>query len=265
MVEERERSQKIKSNLQVCWAQLSMSVTPVMRQRQEDGCRSKASLIVTPCLNHPTLKCPPGEQVGSHRSPLCLFLLFWFAFHFFSLPAGLWTKSGTYSVQWPWLQTRGSWWGSEIAGDCDGRGCGYSSRCWQGAVLLPRQWSAGEERNAAWVGLSHKGEGCFQNATTQQLTHSPNKVKQRRRLLPRSGGVDSDSRGSVLMAMVSVHSLRCQLDWQVLLFVCYMTVTCSLFRCPPSWFPTFYVIDARDRWLLKMKQAMPQDSPVRVD
>lgn len=150
MVEERERSQKIKSNLQVCWAQLSMSVTPVMRQRQEDGCRFKASLIVMPCLSHPTLKYPlgvAGVGVGSHRSLLwCLFLLFWFAFHFFSLPAGLLTKSGTYSVQWPWLQTRGSWWGFEIAGDCDGRGCGYSSRCWQGAVLLLRQWSAGEEK-----------------------------------------------------------------------------------------------------------------------
>lgn len=132
-------------------------------------------------LDSDTLSQPPYPEISSRggggvsQEPFVSVSVVLICFSFFSLPAGLLTKSGTYSVQWPWLQTRGSWWGSEIAGDCDGRGCGCSSRCWQGAVLLPRQWSAGEERKAAWVGLSHKGEGCFQNATTQQLIHSPNK------------------------------------------------------------------------------------------
>lgn len=231
---------------------------PSREAKAEDGRRFKASLIGMPCLSHPTLKNPlgaVGEGVGSHRSLLCLFLLFWFAFHFFSLPAGLLTKRGTYSVQWPWLQTRGSWWGSEIAGDCDGRGCGYSSRCWRGAVLLLRQWSAGKEkeRPREW-GQTTKGRAVSRMLPLSNWSiHVTTKVKQRGRLRSRSGGEDSHNQDSVLMAMVSVHSLRCQLDWQVLLFMCYMTVTCSLFRCSPSWFPTFYVMGAGDRRLLKIK------------
>lgn len=165
------------------------------------------------------------------------------------------TKRGTYSVQWPWLQTRGSWWGSEIAGDCDGRGCGYSSRCWRGAVLLLRQWSAGEEkeRPREW-GQTTKGRAVSRMLPLSNWSiHITTKVKERGRLRSRSRGEDSHNQDSVLMAMVSVHSLRCQVDWQVLLFVCYMTVTCSLFRCSPSWFPAFYVMGAGDRRLLKIK------------
>lgn len=66
-----------------------MSVAPVVRQRQEDGRRFKASLRRMPCLSHPTLKNPlgvVGERVGYHRSLLCLFLLFLICFSFF-LPA----------------------------------------------------------------------------------------------------------------------------------------------------------------------------------
>lgn len=96
MVEERERSQKIKSNLQ-----LSMSVTPVIEAKagrwlQVQGQLDSDALSQAP---YPEISSRGGDGVSQEPFvPVSVVLI---SFSFFPLPAGFLTKSGTYSVQWP--------------------------------------------------------------------------------------------------------------------------------------------------------------------